>query len=340
MDAYLPALKDTLGMFVFLGVELSALFLLISFGVSVLQQIIPDEKIQKMLSGKNGRGYVLAALLGSVTPFCSCSTIPMLRGLLKAKVGFGPTLTFLFTSPLLNPIIIGLFFASFGLKVAVVYVSIALAFSILASLVLNAMQFERYVIPETNEVPHGLENSFELKPMSCCSSPVMKLEPLCCAGGAAPATSCCDTGQRGSTGPNGKTAIMTFAMGDAWRQFRSVLPYLLFGILVGSLIYGFIPSELIVKYASGNNPLAVPIAAVIGVPLYIRAEAVIPLSAVLAAKGMGLGAIIALIVGSSGASLTEVILLKSMFRMPMVAAFVLVVFTMAVFAGYLFQYII
>jgi uncharacterized membrane protein YraQ (UPF0718 family) len=262
----------------------------------------------------------------------------MLRGLLKAKVGFGPTLTFLFTSPLLNPIIIGLFFASFGLKVSIVYVSIALAFSILASLIIDALKFERYVIPETNGVPHGHENPFDLKPMSCCPSPVMNLEPLCCAGGAAPAASCCDTGQRGSTGPKRKTAILTFAMGDAWRQFKSVLPYLLFGILVGSLIYGFIPSELIVQYASGNNPLAVPIAAVIGVPLYIRAEAVIPLSAVLAAKGMGLGAIIALIVGSSGASLTEVILLKSMFRMPMVAAFVLVVFSMAVFVGYLFQY--
>jgi len=340
MEAYYPAIQDTLGMFVFLGVELSALFLLISFGVSVLQQVIPDERIQKMLSGKNGRGYVLAAMLGSVTPFCSCSTIPMLRGLLKAKVGFGPTLTFLFTSPLLNPIIIGLFFASFGLKVTVVYVSSALAFSILASLILDAMHFERYVIPETNGVSQGLENPFELKPMTCCEGPVMKLEPLCCSSGAASANSCCGTTQRGSTGPKGKPAIMTFAMGDAWRQFRSVLPYLLFGILVGSLIYGFIPSELIVAHASGNNPLAVPIAAVIGVPLYIRAEAVIPLSAVLAAKGMGLGAIIALIVGSSGASLTEVILLKSMFRTPMVAAFVLVVFTMAVFAGYLFQYVV
>jgi uncharacterized membrane protein YraQ (UPF0718 family) len=339
MEAYFPAIQDTLGMFVFLGVELSALFLLISFGVSVLQQIIPDEKIQKMLSGKNGRGYVLAALLGSVTPFCSCSTIPMLRGLLKAKVGFGPTLTFLFTSPLLNPIIIGLFFVSFGLKVACIYVSIALVFSILASLTLTALKFERHVIPETN-VPQSLENSFELKPMSCCPSPVMKLEPLCCASGPALTTSCCDTRPHGQNGANDKTTIIKFAMGDAWRQFRSVLPYLLFGILVGSLIYGFIPSELIVQYASGNNPLAVPIAAVIGVPLYIRAEAVIPLSAVLAAKGMGLGAIIALIVGSSGASLTEVILLKSMFKMPMVIAFVLVVFTMAVFAGYLFQYII
>jgi len=340
MDAYLPALKDTLGMFVFLGVELSVLFLLISFGVSVLQQIIPDEKIQKMLGGKNGRGYVLAAMLGTVTPFCSCSTIPMLRGLLKAKVGFGPTLTFLFTSPLLNPIIIGLFFASFGVKVGCIYVLIALTFSVLASLTLNAMKFERYIIPEPNEAPRGLENPFELKPMSCCESPGLKLEPLCCASGPAQTISCCDTKPHSKTEAKVKTAIMTFAMGDAWRQFKNVLPYLLFGILVGSLIYGFIPSELIVTYASGNNPLAVPIAAVIGVPLYIRAEAVIPLSAVLAAKGMGLGAIIALIVGSSGASLTEVILLKSMFRMPMVAAFVLVVFTMAVFAGYLFQYVI
>ncbi len=104
MSSWLAMLQDAAEMFVFLAVELSLLFIVISAGVSLIRQKVPDHKIQQMMGARKGRGYLLAALLGAVTPFCSCSTIPMLRGLLSAKAGFGPTLTFLFVSPLLNPI--------------------------------------------------------------------------------------------------------------------------------------------------------------------------------------------------------------------------------------------
>jgi len=124
-----------------------------------------------------------------------------------------------------------------------------------------------------------------------------------------------------------------------WADFKKVLPYLMGGIALGSMIYGFMPTELVSAMASDGNPLAVPIAAIIGIPLYIRAEAVIPLSAALAAKGMGLGAVMALIIGSAGASLTEVILLKSIFKNQMIAAFLAVIVGMAVVAGYLYGYI-
>ncbi|ECX7474264.1 permease, partial [Salmonella enterica] len=102
-------------------------------------------------------------------------------------------------------------------------------------------------------------------------------------------------------------------------------------------IYGFIPSEWIAAHAGADNPLAIPLSAVVGIPLYIRAEAVIPLASVLMTKGMGLGALMALIIGSAGASLTEVILLKSMFRMPMIVAFLTVILGMAILMGYLTQ---
>ena len=105
------------------------------------------------------------------------------------------------------------------------------------------------------------------------------------------------------------------------------------------MIYGFMPTEFIASIASNENPLAIPVAAVIGIPLYIRAEAVIPLSAALAAKGMGLGAVMALIIGSAGASLTEVVLLKSIFKTPMIIAFLTVILSMAVTAGYLYRYL-
>ena len=372
MEVYYPMIKDALGMFLFLGLELSVLFLLISAAVSLLQQYIPDAKIQAILSGQKGRGYIFAALLGAVTPFCSCSTIPMLRGLLKAKAGFGPTLTFLFTSPLLNPIIIGLFIATFGMKVTGIYTGIALSVSIIAGVILAQMRFDRYVIPEM-----GSEAA------SCCgakSEPVPSdegigaqksetsapLQGSCCAARPAPATLCCATEIPAPTpccasessqpaptpaasccasAPSSKEASQISikaqqAFKDAWVQFKTVFPYLLLGVALGSFVYGFVPSEFIAKYASGDSLFAVPIAAVIGIPLYVRAEALIPLSAVLAAKGMGLGAIMALIIGGAGASLTEVILLKSMFRTPMIVAFLVVILGMAVLAGYLFQFVL
>lgn len=338
MDAYYPMIKDALGLFLFLGLELSALFLIISAGVSLLQQYIPDSKIQTLLSGGHGRGYLLAALMGSVTPFCSCSTIPMLRGLLKAKVGFGPTLTFLFSSPLLNPIVMGLFLATFGFKVTVTYVSIALGVSLSAGLILDRMDFEKYVLPEQEAPPAG----------SCCR-PLADAGPAGCSPQLpsplfGPKTSehkeagyCCDRGPK-EFGQNFSQKIR-IAFQDGWRQFKAVWPYLLAGVSLGALIYGFVPSDFIAAHASGDSLFAVPIAAVISIPLYVRAEALIPLSAPLVSKGMGLGAVMALIIGGSGASLTEVILLKSVFRTQMVAAFLVVILGMAVFAGYLFQFV-
>ena len=140
---YLPMLKEAGGMFLFLSVELTILFLLISYIVGVLQEYIPPEKIQKILSSKNGKGYIVAGLMGSITPFCSCSTIPFLKGLLRANAGFGPMMVFLFTSPLLNPIIIGLFFATFGMKVTVSYFILAMGVSVVAGYLLEKLGFEK-----------------------------------------------------------------------------------------------------------------------------------------------------------------------------------------------------
>ncbi len=331
MDAFIPMIRPALEMFLFLAFELSALFLLISIGVSLLQQCIPESKIQAVLSGSKGRGYFLAAALGAVTPFCSCSTIPMLRGLLKAKAGFGPTLTFLFTSPLLNPVIIGLFIVTFGLKVTLVYTVIALSISVIAGAVLHRMRFERYVIPEEKETVK-----------SCCTQgneSVIPKETPDVASGSAQASSCCVGGGQVARVPNFLFRLKQ-ALREAWKQFKAVCPYLFLGVSLGAIVYGFVPSDFIAAHASGESFFAVPVAAIIGIPLYIRAEALIPLSAALTAKGMGLGAVMALIIGGAGASLTEIILLKSMFRAPMIAAFLCVILGMAIFAGYLFQFVL
>jgi len=214
-----------------------------------------------------------------------------------------PQRVVLFASPLLNPIIIGLFAVTFGLGVTVFYFMMAMGVSVLAGYTLEKLGFERFIKSEAYVYPN------EVGPGRGCGD--LK----------APA--------------NKWKSIWQVT----WADFKKVLPYLIGGIALGSMIYGFMPTEFVSAMASDNNPLAVPIAAIIGIPLYIRAEAVIPLSAALAAKGMGLGAVMALIIGSAGASLTEVILLKSIFKNQMIVAFLTVIVGMAIGAGYLYGYI-
>lgn len=342
-DEVIVMFKDALGMFVYLGVELTALFLVISFIVGTLQAFIPAKKIQAILGSRSGKGYFSAAVLGGITPFCSCSTIPMLTGLIKARAGFGPTITFLFTSPLLNPIIIGLFLATFGLQVTLSYAAIALLVSVLAGYFLEKLNFEKFIRPEVFKggVGGGCSDSqgTEGKKVSDGGATVTSEKSDHGSGNG-----CDNSGAAVNPGCGGAAAIEGIAnnrwqriLQETWSQFTKVLPYLLVGIAIGAFTYGFMPADLIARYASAENLLAIPVAAVIGVPLYIRAEAVIPLSAALAAKGMGMGAIMALIIGSAGASLTEVILLKSMFKNPMIAAFLFVIFGMAILAGLLFN---
>ncbi|WP_264783641.1 permease, partial [Escherichia fergusonii] len=332
MSSWLAMLQDAAEMFVFLTVELSLLFIVISAGVSLIRQKVPDHKIQQMMGARKGRGYLLAALLGAVTPFCSCSTIPMLRGLLSAKAGFGPTLTFLFVSPLLNPIIVGLMWVTFGWKVTLLYAIIAASISVLASIILDSLRFERHIIASKSSSANCCSpaktspgTTFTPITASCCSATTKPIIKLQTERNEQKISACCS-----STNSPIKVAIK-----DALQQFKDVLPYLLLGVLIGSFIYGFIPSVWIAAHAGADNPFAIPLSAVVGIPLYIRAEAVIPLASVLMTKGMDLGALMALIIGSAGASLTEVILLKSMFRMPMIAAFLTVILGMAILMGYL-----
>ncbi len=289
------AVQQALYMFVFLAVELTLLFLLISYAVGVLQSYLPPGKIQKILGAKQGKGYFIAAALGAITPFCSCSTIPFLKGLLKARAGFGTMMVFLFASPLLNPVIIGLFVVTFGFEVALFYFVVAVGVSLVAGWLLEKMGFEQEIRAE------ALEEESKAGCGCSCGPEVSRWRKI---------------------------------WDSTWKDFKQVFPYLLMGIAIGSMIYGFMPTDLVVKYAGVDNPFAIPVASVIGIPLYIRAEAVIPLSAALAAKGMGLGAVMALIIGSAGASLTEVILLKSLFKTRLIVAFVVVILLMAIVAGY------
>ncbi|WDU60251.1 permease [Pseudemcibacter aquimaris] len=292
-------------MFIELFVELTVLFLAISFGVALINQKLPAEKIQRILGGQGGRGYFVAAGLGAVTPFCSCSTIPMLVGLLKARAGFGPIMTFLFTSPLLNPIVIALFIPVLGLEVTIWYAVLALSVSVAAGIILQALGFDRYIKQE-----------MLVEKQSGCGTPK--------SCGAAVAEIQTPT-------------IWQKAWDECWSLFKQMMPYMVIAMAIGSVVHGFVPAEFFGDVAGPDNPLAVPTAAVIGIPLYIRVTALLPLIGSFVAKGVSIGAIIALVIGSGGASLPELILLKKLFKAPLLIAFLMVIFVMAIIGGYAFN---
>lgn len=286
-------LQETLQFFATISGELLLLFLLISFAVAVLQEYLPATAIQRALTGRGLLGNVVGAGLGALTPFCSCSTIPVTVGLLNAGAPFGATMSFLLASPIMNPVIIGLVITLFGWRVAVFYGVACLLLAIVLGAVWESLGLQRHV------------------------------KNVRLTGGDTPDA----------------TQDLQSRLRRAWQAtvplFKSSIPYLLVGAAVGALIYGIVPESWIATIGGPDNPVAIPVSAAIGVPLYIRAETLIPIGLSLHTHGMSLGAVMALIIGGAGASIPEVSMLNSIFRPRLVAAFVITVFGVAMTAGYL-----
>jgi len=291
MDSFLHFLKT----YFILFIELTVLFILISFLVSWLQQTITEDRIKRALDRPNKwSGYLYGTGLGALTPFCSCSTIPILAGLLSFKAPFGPSMSFLIASPLLNPIIVILLWTLLGWKLTLFYVLIVGIFSILVGVVWSAL---------------GLNHSVkEIKVRKNKS----KNDDI--------------------TDSKGKLALQ-----DAWSFFYSLLPYLAIGVFVGAFIHDFIPQDFIIKYVGSDKQWTIPIASIIGIPMYIRAEAILPIADALVSKGMGIGSVIALLIGGAGASIPEVILLSKLFKNKLVVAFLISILIVAVSTGFVVQ---
>lgn len=347
METFIPMAKDALGFFAFTVTELAVLFIGISFIVGMIQEFVPPEKVKSLLSARRGRGYFIGAGLGALTPFCSCSTIPIMVGLLKAQAGFGPTLAFLFSSPLVNPIIVGLFFMAFGLKATIVYSILALLMAVAISYFLEKSKFQRFIkwdaLDENQESccsnPEPVEaHAVQSVKASCCGPVVPEPDLACCtSAGDVQAASCCGPAPASPAVAIAESGRWTRIFKEAVTQFRTFLPYIVFGVAIGALAYGFVPKELIVGYAGADNPFAIPVAAVIGVPLYVRVETMIPITVALMGKGMSLGAVVALVIGGAGASIPEIVMLKRIFKGPLLGAFLAAIFSIAVASGLIFN---
>ena len=293
----IDSIMEFIKTFLMLFFELLLLFIVVSFIVSLIQQVVSEEKIKKLLSKPNKAvNYILGMIFGAVTPFCSCSTIPILAGLLNSKVPFGPAMSFLIASPLMNPLMIFMLWALLGWKVAVVYFVVLAIFSILTGLVFSKMN-----LAESYKGVNVKGDGFFAN----------------------------------KTGSRFKQAL-----NDAWAFLYPMLPYLFIGVFIGAFIYGFIPEEFITKYASGDGFISVFIASVIGIPMYIRPETMLPIAEALVSKGMSLGTVVALIIGGAGASIPEVVLLSKLFKKKFVISFVIAILVVAIATGLIVNMII
>jgi uncharacterized membrane protein YraQ (UPF0718 family) len=252
--------------------------------------VIPYHKMEKWMNHQNvWLGSLLAVVFAFVTPFCSCSTIPIVVTLLQKKIPFGIVMVFLFASPLLDPTILTIMTALLGWKVALFYTIITTTLSIAIGLTLGKLGFEK-----------------QLKNV------ILKYQP------------------------ENKRFSIKQAVSETLGLMKTVYPYLLIGAGIGAIIHGAVPATFITEYFGGDNWWLVPIAAVIGIPLYIRLSTMIPISQMMIVKGMALGPVMVLLISSAGASLSEVALLNSIFKKKLVAAFVVSVISMSTVAGFLF----
>ncbi|SDJ65512.1 hypothetical protein SAMN05216243_0115 [Sediminibacillus albus] len=279
-----------------IALELTILFTGIAFVISLISGFIPYQKMEHLMNKSHPLlGAFIAVGLAFVTPFCSCSTIPMVVNLLRNNVRFAIVMIFLFASPVLDITISTLMVALLGWEVTIVYILITASLSITIGFLLSALGFE-------SQLKHVVVENF--------------------------------AGQHREGRLHLKAAIQ-----ETWNLIKSVYPFLIIGAAIGSILHGAIPSEWISAYMGGNQWWLVPTAAIIGIPLYIRLSAMIPVSQIMIVKGMALGPIMALLISSAGASLPEITLLHSIFKKKLVIAFIASVISMATMAGFLFYLI-
>lgn len=281
--------------FVVITAQMAALFLVLSFLIGLLRAWVPEEKLRSMFEKRGSAGaYLGGATLGAITPFCSFSTIPVLIGLLRSGAPFGPTMTFMFASPLLDPVVLGVLVFVIGAEGAALYAIVTFTASVIIGVLLAKLGFESDI----------KENMLAAESVG--------------------------------DGCSVDTPMWRKAWREAWGFFIPVLPYLVVGTAIGAAIYGFVPTEWISAVAGPDRPLAIPVAAALGVPIYVNAETFFPITNALMERGMGAGAMVALVITGMGASLPEISMLAGIFRFRLVAILTASVFITAIGGGALF----
>jgi len=330
--------------FTHVGGGLILIIAVVSILTGIMREYIPQDKLQKKINKHEKWGSLLGASFGMLTPFCSAAVVPVTMGMASMGVSLGTVLSFLISAPLCNFIVLAMIYATFGLKITTVYLAITFSAAVLGGWLISKS-------PWRNEIKRG-EELEGVKPPPSCSAPSQVAKKNACstdmntscdtAGQPIAQMSCesinmsCDSASAMTLELN-EPSRMQNAMGSALALFKRIVPYVLLGALISGLSAAYLPAELVERYVGGDSIQAIIIAAVIGVPLYLRIEMAIPLLNVLILKGMGLGPALALIIGGTGASLPEIALVSSVLKRKAVIAFVFIVLTTAIIGGVIFQ---
>ena len=272
------------------------------FAVSLVRSFFPPEKTRKLLSHTRLFGSnIAAALLGIVTPFCSCSAVPLFIGFVESGVPLGVTFSFLVASPMINEVAIILLGGLFGWQIAAMYIASGLFIAITSGIIIGKLGLESWVEPYVYEIRVG------------------------------------DAGeQEKPTWPE----RLAYARDYVAEIVGKVWPYVVVGIAIGAVMHGYVPDDFLARYANAGNPLAVPLAVLIGVPLYGNAAGIVPLVGVLTQKGVSMGTSLAFLMAVVGLSLPEAIILKKVLKPKLIAVYfgVNAVGIMAI--GYLFNFVL
>jgi uncharacterized membrane protein YraQ (UPF0718 family) len=291
-------LASSVNFFVYDSIKVTLLLAVIVFGVAIVRTYITPQKVKKWVAGRTeGVGNVLAAVLGIPTPFCSCSAVPLFIGFVESGVPLGVTFSFLIASPLINEIAAAMLLAMFGWEIAALYIISGLIIAIFAGIIIGRLHLE------------GEVEEFVYK---------CKLH---------------DPAEKEMTWND----RLVFAKNESKDITLRVLPYILLGIAIGAVIHGYAPADFLANIAGPDNPLAVPIAVMIGIPLYANAAGMIPIMEVLTAKGMAMGTALAFMMAVIGLSLPEMIILRKVLKIKLLAIFAGILFVAFTLTGYLFN---
>jgi len=295
-------LADALDFFIYDTIKIFLLLSVIIFIVSTIRSFFPPERTKRILSHKKEFiGNILAALLGIVTPFCSCSAVPLFIGFIEAGIPLGVTFSFLISSPMVNEVAVVLLFGLFGWKVAAIYAVAGLLVAIFGGLVIGKLRLEKWVEEYVYQIHNGQE--YELIKQ------------------------------------NFKERLL-YAKENTKDILKRVWLFIIIAIGIGGFIHGYVPEDFLVHYAGPGNPFAVPIAVLLGVPLYANAAGVIPIVYALMEKGLSMGTVLAFMMAVTALSFPEMIILRKVLKIPLLGVFVGIMTVTIIAVGYLFNAIL
>ena len=297
-------LGDTLNFFIYDVLKIGLLLIVINYFMAITRFYFPMEKVRDILTKRRwyGLDYLFAALLGVVTPFCSCSSIPLFIGFVGAGIPLGVTFAFLISSPLVNESSLYLFPAMFGMRVTLIYNVVGIVISMLGGVLIQKLHVEKYVKPELLKFKSRQEVMIE----------------------------------NGGVKLPFKELIKYFWR-DGMTITKTVFPYVILGVGIGALIHGFVPASLVEKYLSTKSFWAVPLATLLGSPLYANSISVIPVMEALVGKGVPLGTALAFMTATVTVSIPEAMILKKVMRGKLLALFFGITLIGVMIMGYIFN---